>query len=349
MHRDVKPQNVLLNDEGQAKVTDFGIARSLDVQGVDADGHRARDEATDIAPEQARGQQVDPRTDVYSLGVVLYELLRGDVPYSGDTFVTVALQHLNEPVPSILEWRPDCPVRLDRAIQRAMAKEPEDRFESMEAFLAELQACAAESPFDGEGATMIVKERLPSRRPRSGARRGRRLPTALLLGVLAIAAIAVGAFVFLRDGGDGGAPSASGSSSQPIRLAGIGAEDPTGDGEHDDEAPFAADGDASTFWTTEGYQSWSKEGVGLILKAPRPVALSRVRVTSDMSGFPATIRASSSPTSGFVPVSRLRQVGDSTTFDVDTNGKKYLYYEVWLQLPDGGRAHVNEVTARART
>ena len=343
VHRDVKPQNVLLNEDGQAKVTDFGIARSLDVHGVTQTG-TVLGTSDYIAPEQARGQKVDPKTDIYSLGVVLYELLSGQVPYAGDNFVAVAMRHVNEPVPSVLERRPDCPVRLDLAIQRAMSKDPEDRFESMSDFALELESCIAE--LDGrsdEGATMIVPAARPKRR-KSGPRR--KLPLGKLLLVTLIAgAIAVAAFLLLNYGGTGpGLPGTSSSTS--VRLAGIGAEDPTGDGEHDADAPKATDRDPGTYWTTESYNSFSKPGVGLILDAAGPVALSSLTVQTDLSGFPATIRASSSSGGGFVAVSEKADVGPRTTFHVDTHGKKYQYYEVWLQLPNGGRAHINEVTAK---
>ena len=96
-------------------MTDFGIARSLDVEhGVTQTG-TVLGTSDYIAPEQARGQKVDPKTDIYSLGVVLYELLTGEVPFSGDNFVAVAMRHINEPVPSVLDRRPDVPVRLDLA------------------------------------------------------------------------------------------------------------------------------------------------------------------------------------------------------------------------------------------
>ena len=130
IHRDVKPQNVLLNEDGQAKVTDFGIARSVDVEGVTITG-TVLGTSEYIAPEQARGQRVDALTDVYSLGVVLYELLAGDVPFHGENFVAIALRHVNEPPPSVLDRRPDCPPRVAMAVERAMAKRPEDRFASM--------------------------------------------------------------------------------------------------------------------------------------------------------------------------------------------------------------------------
>src|SRR4249920_1206496 len=105
VHRDVKPQNVLLNGDGRAKVTDFGIVRSIDAVGHTETG-TVLGTSHYIAPEQARGERVDAQTDVYSFGVVLHELLTGEVPYAGDNFVTVAMKHVNEPVPSVLGTRP---------------------------------------------------------------------------------------------------------------------------------------------------------------------------------------------------------------------------------------------------
>src|SRR5688572_1816017 len=123
IHRDVKPQNVLLNGDGRAKVTDFGIVRSPDAVGQTETG-TVLGTSHYIAPEQARGERVDAQTDVYSFGVVLYELLAGEVPYSGDNFLTVAMKHVNEPVPGLLERRTDCPLRLASLVERCMAKEP---------------------------------------------------------------------------------------------------------------------------------------------------------------------------------------------------------------------------------
>ena len=136
VHRDVKPQNVLLNGDGEAKVTDFGIARSLDVQHGMTQTGTVLGTSDYIAPEQAQGQRVDEHTDVYSLGVVLYELLTSEVPFPGENFVAVAMRHINEPPPSIRDKRPDVPPRVEAAVQRAMAKDPDDRFATMADFCA---------------------------------------------------------------------------------------------------------------------------------------------------------------------------------------------------------------------
>jgi serine/threonine-protein kinase len=348
VHRDVKPQNVLLNEDGQAKVTDFGIARSLDVHGVTQTG-TVLGTSDYIAPEQARGQKVDPKTDIYSLGAVLYELLVGEVPFSGDNFVAVAMRHVNEPVPSVLHARPDCPARLDFAIQRAMAKDPHDRFPSMDDFVAELEACLAELDGRGdEGATMIVP---PARPPRHAARRRqRRVPITPLLILLAGALVAVGAFLLLRDDGARDALRIS-ASPKPVRLQALGAYDPPpgGDGsEHGEDAHFATDRDTGTSWSTETYGNFQKEGVGLVLQAPEPVALSRLTVQSIGSAFEAQIKAGKSPTGGFTDVSGgFQPVGSSKTFSLDTQGREYRYYVVWLKLPfEGGRAEISEVAAR---
>src|SRR6185437_8757079 len=156
VHRDVKPQNVLLNGDGQAKVTDLGIARSLDVKGGLTQTGTVLGTSDYIAPEQARGSRVDAQSDIYSLGAVLYELLTGEVPFPGDNFVAVAMRHINEPPPSVREHRPDVSPRLDAAIRRAMAKEPRDRFRSMDELCAELTASLGPETGASGAQTMVV-------------------------------------------------------------------------------------------------------------------------------------------------------------------------------------------------
>ena len=105
VHRDIKPQNVLVDEEGSAKVTDFGIARSLDEDGLTADG-RVLGTTDYVSPEQALGHDVNGQSDIYSLGVVLFEMLTGDVPFHGENQVSVAMKHVREDMPDVKEARP---------------------------------------------------------------------------------------------------------------------------------------------------------------------------------------------------------------------------------------------------
>jgi serine/threonine-protein kinase len=350
IHRDVKPQNVLLDENGQAKMTDFGIARSVDVEGVTITG-TVLGTSEYIAPEQARGQRVDALTDVYSLGVVLYELLAGDVPFHGENFVAIALRHVNEPPPSVLDRRPDCPPRVAMAVERAMAKRPEDRFASMEELVAELEACLAELDPSSEDATMISRRPVasPSRgrpaRPRRRRRVGILWPIAAVAAILGIAALAAIGAMALRDDDE---PAAA--TSPPIRLVGVTAYDPEGgDGEHDDEAPLATDRDPGTAWHSSNYRSnlsGFKEGVGLVLDARREVEPETITLTSGAPGFTAEIRTGNSTTGPFDEVvSGSQTVSDRTTFTL--SGAKARYFVVWItEILAGTRAEINEVVAR---
>jgi hypothetical protein len=349
VHRDVKPQNVLLDESGAAKVTDFGIARSLDPGDELTETGTLLGTSDYIAPEQASGQPVDERSDQYSLGVLLYELLTGEVPYTGDGFMAVAMRHVRDPVPSVRERRPDVSPRVDAIVGRAMAKRPQDRFPSMEAFTAALEAALADkgaARSAGEEATGVPARPAPARVPRAQSAerrhparpRSSRTPLLLALLVIGAAALVLALFVAGTD-----EPGTGGAGAARVQLRAVSDYDPDGDGtEHPEDVPAATDGDQATSWTTESYRSFSKPGVGIVLDAGRPVELSELTVTSDEPGFTAEIRARKSASEGFVAVSEAQEVGASTTFDL--RGGEYRYYLVWITDPNG-RAHVNEVTA----
>ena len=349
VHRDVKPQNVLLNGEGEAKVTDFGIARSLDVeQGMTQTG-TVLGTSNYIAPEQASGRPVDAHTDVYSLGVVLHELLTGEVPFPGDNFVAVAMKHINEPPPDLLEKRPDVPLRVAAIVDRALQKDPADRFPSMHAFAAELDAALHELGSPDTDRTAIVPS-LVMRESRSRPiRRRSRWP--LVLGLLAlVAAAAVVAGVLALGGSNGKKPGAAAGGPAPanIHLAAVSDFDPYGDDrtEHAADVPKATDGDRSSAWTTSSYYSGlGKPGVGIIVDAGKPVALRKVTVLTDTPGYRAQIRTTSSTTGPLGTVdSPTRTVSGTTAFPL--NGATSRYYVIWITDLGGLRqAHINEVRA----
>ena len=345
VHRDVKPQNVLLAGDGRAKVTDFGIARSLDAVGRTETG-TVLGTSHYIAPEQARGERVDEKTDVYSLGCVLFELLAGTVPYDGDSFLTVAMRHVNDAIPSVLERRPDTPLRLAGLIERCLAKEPSER-PDMETCVRELEATVAELDARPDGdATMIARaprELRSERRPRRARRGQRRWPlVAALVALLLVAAVAA---ALVARGDDAESAGADGAA---VSLAGVASYDPEGDGaEHPEAVARATDGDPATYWTTETYQDFAssgKSGVGLVLDAGRSVELASLRVRTDTPGYLAEIKSGDSSTSFGDAIGGSQTVGASTTFELD--GPEARYYLVWITALDG-RALVNEVTAQA--
>jgi len=140
VHRDIKPHNVIVDAEGVVKVTDFGIARAGASQMTEEGAIIGT--AQYLSPEQARGAPVDQTSDLYSTGVVLFELLTGEVPFTGDSPVEIAMKHLAEvpPLPSSL--RPEVPEDLDLVVVRALAKEPADRYQSAAAMDADLETVA---------------------------------------------------------------------------------------------------------------------------------------------------------------------------------------------------------------
>ncbi len=141
VHRDIKPHNVMADADGRLKVTDFGIARAGVSQMTEAGSIIGT--AQYLSPEQARGAPVDQRSDLYSIGIVLYEMLTGQVPFTGESPVEIAMKHLSDTPrpPSLL--RSDIPPDLDMVVLRALAKNPEDRFQTAEEMDAELERVAA--------------------------------------------------------------------------------------------------------------------------------------------------------------------------------------------------------------
>ncbi len=144
IHRDVKPQNIMVSKEGKIKVTDFGIARINDTQ---ISGVNTMGSVHYISPEQARGGVCDERSDIYSLGITLYEMVTGRVPFDGESTVDVALKHIKEPITPPSEYEPDLLPNLEKIILKCTQKKPDYRYRSMVALLDDLKRLLA-TPYE---------------------------------------------------------------------------------------------------------------------------------------------------------------------------------------------------------
>ncbi|GER86985.1 hypothetical protein KDW_11470 [Dictyobacter vulcani] len=139
VHRDIKPQNILINSKDIVKITDFGLARGRDTVTL-TQSNVFMGTAYYISPEQAEsGRSADSRSDLYSVATVLFEMLAGRPPYEGDTAVDIVIKHMNEKVPSICRLRPDLPMEMDTFMQKALAKSPANRFATPQDFIAALE------------------------------------------------------------------------------------------------------------------------------------------------------------------------------------------------------------------
>jgi eukaryotic-like serine/threonine-protein kinase len=354
VHRDVKPQNVLLNGKGEAKVTDFGIARPLEAKEGETQTGTVLGTCDYISPEQAQGRHIDERTDVYSLGIVLYELLTGEVPFTGDNFVAVAMQHINAPPPPVTLKRPEVPRRVEAAVEKALAKEPSDRFETMGAFCTELERSLAEvRESENTGATGVLPVAKLARARPARVRRGRRPRRSALAAILVGLAVGIGALVFAltRHSGPGGGGGAGGGGGTSVALTAASSYDPYGNNHTEDQPDIgkATDGSAATYWATEDYASPSfgnlKPGVGLILDAGAAVKARSLTVDSTTPGYQAIIRSSDNKFGPFSDDSASETGTSTTTFELD--GNQARYYLIWItNLGPSDQTRITEVTAR---
>src|SRR3954462_5040077 len=152
VHRDIKPPNVMVGGDGRLKVTDFGIARAGASEMTETGSIMGT--AQYLSPEQAQGQRVGAQSDLYSIGIVMYEMLTGRVPFLGESAVSIALKHVSEEPPPLRQLRPDVHPRLEQAVGRALLKDPAQRYASADEFIAALeQARTAIISGDNSGGT----------------------------------------------------------------------------------------------------------------------------------------------------------------------------------------------------
>jgi eukaryotic-like serine/threonine-protein kinase len=373
VHRDVKPQNVLIGAEGGAKITDFGIARTLSEEGLTMAG-RVLGTTDYVSPEQALGQSVTGQSDLYSLGIVLYEMLTGEVPFRGDSPVAVAMRHVREQVPDVQLLRPHVSAATAAVVERATDHDLSHRYPDAASMVAELEeALAIEASRAGQatGEVTSVLRTLPGPARRRLPWRMRH-PARWAISLALLAAIVALVLVLAADRTHSGTGVAPGVLSRPglsaVSLGQDAAHDynPFGTGpENRDQAQSAVDSDPNTDWSTEQYYDGTLKkaggvGVGLYLDAAPGVIGKAIEIQTPTPGFAVQIYEAnhvelalpygdSTPLSarGWQgPVGKSASVHNRERIQLAASGRRSRYYLVWITtLPPGEQsASISELT-----
>lgn len=192
VHRDIKPHNVMIDKDGEPYIADFGIAKNLEANTITIEDNSVMGSVHYFSPEQARGERADRRSDIYSLGIVMFEMLTGCVPFDGETSVNIALKHINEPMPDMKMEVVDLPESLNRIIMKATQKDKHFRYKSAFAMYEDLQRCLNEP--DGGYIKYTESKRVQQHIEESNLRRSRKSVNKLW-GAVGIAVLVVVALV----------------------------------------------------------------------------------------------------------------------------------------------------------
>jgi hypothetical protein len=373
VHRDVKPQNVLIGVEGGAKITDFGIARTLTEEGLTMAG-RVLGTTDYVSPEQALGQSVAGQSDLYSLGIVLYEMLTGEVPFHGSSPVAVAMKHVREEVPDVQLLRPQVSAATASVIDRATAHDLAQRYPDATSMVADLEeALAIEASRSGQatGEVTTVLRTLPGTARRRLPWRMRH-PARWALSLALLGAIVALVLVLIAGRTHSGTGTAPGVVSRPglsaVSLGQDAAHDynPFGTGpENREQAQNAVDSDLNTTWSTEQYYDGTLKkaggvGVGLYLDAAPGAVGKAIEIQTPTPGFAAQIYVANHIDLGLPygdstplaargwqgPTGESASVHNREHIQLNLAGKRFRYYLVWITtLPPGKQsAAIAELT-----
>jgi serine/threonine-protein kinase len=347
IHRDVKPGNILVGRGDQVKLADFGIAKAAFAEEDLTTTGNLLGTSRYLSPEQVTGGEVDQRSDIYALGVVLYEMLTGRPPFEAETHIATATMRLTNDPPPPRTRRPGIPRGLEAVVMKALSRDPANRFQSADEMNSALGHAAPSSGL----ATEAPRYEEPAPR-RSHVRSWITVPLILALA----AALAVGGYVFLEGlGGDGETPEAAETlPAASLSTSGTHSFDPApGDGEeHDENLSLAIDGSATTSWGTEGYFSEDvgglKEGVGLVVELEDQAEVGGVSIETELPGWSFSAFAGDEPDSFDLdaPLGGADTVEAEGTYQLEPTETRYLL--IWItrlaSAEDGRfRAVINEI------
>jgi eukaryotic-like serine/threonine-protein kinase len=368
VHRDIKPANVLVTHSGYVKVTDFGIAKLAGSSDLTRTG-TVMGTARYLAPEQVHGGTCDARTDVYALGLVVYEMLCGQLPFAGETDVATAVARLTTTPAPVHEHCREASPALNAAIIRSLALEPLERFASAHAFrdaldpakvhAADTDRTLLAEPIAGDPTLTIDRPPPPTGPPAPYAQppashgRQRRWWVALL--AILFFAVGVGAgYLALNSGGSTDTNRTTpAAATRPLKLVSAKDFDPQGDNrsENPGQVRFAFDGNPTTAWSTEHYNTAdfgrAKPGVGIWFDLGSSHTVRSVEVDSPDTGWSAAVYVADNPASTLAGWGKPRATGA----DLGTHARLTLsspasgrYVLLWItRLPASGKLKVSEV------
>jgi serine/threonine-protein kinase len=346
VHRDVKPGNVLVQRDGHVKVTDFGIAKATDAVSDLTRAGSVMGTARYLAPEQVREGEVDARADVYSLALVLYELLAGRAPFAADTDVATAVARLTNDPPSVRATRPDVPIGLDDALRGALAREPRDRTPTARAFRESLAPFRGGAPPAADATRPVVVPRPPAA-PIPADESRARSRVGWVLGLVLLFAVGAGlGYAGFRAVDDARTTTTTTTPTTaapaPLGVQAVEAFDPLGTGGEDSaNAGNVVDANPDTSWSTESYESadLDKDGVGLQFTLDEPAAVRAVEVGATAGPWNAAVYVAAEPftaaPSGPAAATGTALPADATlVLDPPASGRFVL---LWItELPEGG-------------
>src|SRR5688500_3119589 len=362
VHRDVKPGNILLCDGVppgaplSVKVADFGIAHAAMTGQQSGDPDLTQPgtllgTTKYLSPEQARGEEPDARSDVYALGVVLYEMLTGRVPFAASTPVATALAHVRDDPLRPRQLRAGIPRAMEAIVMKAMAKSPDARYGSA----AELAAALRSVDLGADNAVpAVLRDPTPPAGPAPAFHVTERrwlVPAALI--VLAAAGLtAVGIALSRSEVFDAGGGN-PGGTFETVALADATSVDPAGGGEKEERVDNVRDGNPSTTWETSRYATREfgglKDGLGVQLELGAPGDVNRVVVTSPTTGWDARVYVGDRPDDDLDgwgrPVATESGIAGTATFDLPGASGRYVL--VWFtRLGEDRRVEVAEIAVQ---